>query len=553
MRIAYFGLNFHKRTGSSEFILSLLRTHAEVEVFSAEADIADVQRQCAAFDEWRYDAIVIWQLQEAFVLLSGRHPNVTFIPMYDAMWWGGVFNWRPSFNTAKVLCFSWALRRQVMRRTTLHAHVQYYPDPARFPVSANFSTLRAFFWYRRRDIPIAQILALVAGTSFERMTIHDAPDPGHAVPFDWTKPIHHSPLVRTGWTPDGRSYAEALSAANVYFAPRPMEGIGMSYLEAMAAGLCVVAPDAPTMNEVISHGVNGLLYVPGRRSPLDFRLAKEMGARAREDVVRGRARWEAGLPTVLEFLMTPTENLRQRAARLVHPASRPKDGRIVVAPPPNALALAELLEAGTANWFLFLPPGHELLDPAMLETMLLQLPRNTVAVVGHYLQVMDDGSEMLCRAAAPQAAWARLLEHETMTEAPAGMPLPAATLLHRNLLRQAGMKAPTSAAALAALLLPAIAAGAGVMVRDEVVARIPAPSPAEVAAERAAWLALAQVSGARLAERNALSLPRAKALLVRLALVWISLMDRLSPRLGWAADAGLRAAQSWRRRGSAAP
>ena len=325
----------------------------------------------------------------------------------------------------------------------------------------------------------------------------------------------------------------------------------MSFLEAMASGLCVVALDAPTMNEVISHGVNGLLYAPGRRAPLDFGLAREMGARAREDVVRGRARWEARLPETLEFLTTPTATLRERGARLALPL--PTEARLAVVPPPTPGGLAGLLATVEAEWLLFLPHGHTLLAPEALKEMLAQLPCGTVAVLGHHLQVLTDGSEALCRVAAPLAAWTRLLEGETMPEAPAGMPVPAATLLHRDLLRQAGAEAPASAAALAALLLPALAAEAGVVVRDAVVARLPMLTAAQAKAERAAWLAIAKVSGVTIAKRNIVAPPRLAALAARLALSSVALLDRVSPRLGWAAEAGLRATQRWRRRHAATP
>ncbi|WP_198375822.1 glycosyltransferase, partial [Neoroseomonas rubea] len=316
MRVAYLGLAYHRRTGSTRFLLDLLERNARVDVFFAEPHLPKLREACAGFDERNYDAIVVLQLHEAFALLSGRHPNVTYAPMHDAMWRGGAFIWKPSFNKAKVLCFSRALHAEVMRRAPVHAAVQYFPDPAALPPADPAPGLRGLLWYRRREIPPEAAFALTEGTVFDRLTIHDAPDPGHEAPFPDAVPPHLRDLRRTVWSQDGRSFAEAQAAANVFFAPRPLEGIGMSFLEAMARGLCVVAPDAPTMNEYISHGVNGLLYAPGRPAPRDFSHAREIGARAREDIAAGRARWEATLPALADFLLTPTARIAARGAAM---------------------------------------------------------------------------------------------------------------------------------------------------------------------------------------------------------------------------------------------
>jgi hypothetical protein len=281
MRVAFFGLDFHARTGSSRFLLDLVVRHATVDCFFAAPDVAAVRRAAPGFDEARYDAIIVWQLHEAFALLSGRHPNVTFAPMLDAMWRGGAFTWRPSFNAAKLLCFSWALRRQAMRRAPVRALVQYDPGPAARPAVRGFDALRGVFWYRRRDISPGLVFALTAGARFESLAIHDAPDPGHAAPFPAEAPAHVGHLLRSTWSADRTAYADAPAAANVFFAPRPMEGIGMAVLEAMAASMCVAAPDAPTMNEYVSLGSNGLLYAPGARAPADLSRAAAIGAQAR--------------------------------------------------------------------------------------------------------------------------------------------------------------------------------------------------------------------------------------------------------------------------------
>ena len=317
MRIAFIGHTFHQKTGSSQFLTDLLEPHATVERLNGDPGNGITWAWSREFDENRYDAIIIWQLHEAFELLSGRHPNVIFVPMYDAMMWAGNFYWKPSFEAAKIVCFSWMLRREVMLRGAVHAGFQYFPDPSRRAIVEDFSTLRGFLWYRRRDIPPALAFGLCGDIEFERFIVHDAPDPDHETTGALIMPPNLRRLDRTRWRADGAEYAAALRDTNIFFAPRPLEGIGMSVLEAMASGHCVVAPDAPTMNEYISNGTNGLLYNINRRGRLDFTGARAMGARARESIERGHQRWLSGIPALLDFVATPTAALRDGARSII--------------------------------------------------------------------------------------------------------------------------------------------------------------------------------------------------------------------------------------------
>jgi GT2 family glycosyltransferase len=310
MRIAYIGHAFHQRTGSTRFLIDILEQHATVERWDGEPGSGASWKWRADFDENRYDAIVIFQLHEAFELLSGRHPNVTFVPMYDAMIWAENFYWKPSFHKAKIACFSWALRQEVMRRGAVHAGFQYFPDPSRHAITEDFSTLRGFMWYRRREITPALVFGLCGDAEFERFIVHDAPDPDHETTKALIIPPNVRRLDRTSWSADGAAYGAALRDSNIFFAPRPLEGIGMSVLEAMARGHCVVAQNAPTMNEYISHGTNGLLWNPSRRGHLDFGAARSIGARARESIERGHQRWLSSIPALLDFVATPTAALR---------------------------------------------------------------------------------------------------------------------------------------------------------------------------------------------------------------------------------------------------
>jgi glycosyltransferase involved in cell wall biosynthesis len=68
---------------------------------------------------------------------------------------------------------------------------------------------------------------------------------------DRVKFIGHSSDV-AGW----------LRRAAVFVRPSLTEGLPLTVLEAMASGVCVVASNVPGNNELIEHGVNGLLVTP---------------------------------------------------------------------------------------------------------------------------------------------------------------------------------------------------------------------------------------------------------------------------------------------------
>ncbi len=93
---------------------------------------------------------------------------------------------------------------------------------------------------------------------------------------------------------DGEAARAVARAAHFVFAPRPYEGVGLTILEAMAAGQVVIAPDLPTANESIGHLSSGILYELER--PLDLpRLSAErvdaLSTAARQRAAIGYACW----------------------------------------------------------------------------------------------------------------------------------------------------------------------------------------------------------------------------------------------------------------------
>jgi len=307
MNVAFLANSFHlKKTKSADFFIAILRdSFGFVEVIPHKDAWARLPKR-------RWDLIVVWQHRyppeelEAF-----GADRVVLVPMYDdtpqeESFWG-------KYRNSKVFCFSSTLERLLVSYSLTAWGSHYYPDPATFPACSRSEGLRGFFWPRTRAIDWPLVKRLIGKTQFERMHLHWTPD----VHGDLPPPLDEAErsdgrIELSSWFRDAEEYRALLSASNVFFAPRVAEGIGMSFLEAMAMGLCVVAPRAPTMSEYIEDGVNGLLYDPDRPEPLDFSRVASLGAAARVSCETGRGKWIETIPQIAAFLEEPVAGYRPR-------------------------------------------------------------------------------------------------------------------------------------------------------------------------------------------------------------------------------------------------
>lgn len=103
--------------------------------------------------------------------------------------------------------------------------------------------------------------------------------------------------------------AALMAGADVYVRPSLTDGLSLSLLEAMAAGLPIVASAAPGASEVLEDGRSGVLVRPGSVAALaagirelldDERRARALGALARTRALAFS--WDrAALATADEF------------------------------------------------------------------------------------------------------------------------------------------------------------------------------------------------------------------------------------------------------------
>jgi glycosyltransferase involved in cell wall biosynthesis len=113
-------------------------------------------------------------------------------------------------------------------------------------------------------------------------------------------------LTISQWVEKKEDIMAIIRDCDVYIAPRLEEGIGQSFLEALSAGLCVVAANNGTMNEYLVHGVNGILYNPSDMRPLkltDIARIRENARRTAEELLMS---WKHDQSRILDFILKPS-------------------------------------------------------------------------------------------------------------------------------------------------------------------------------------------------------------------------------------------------------
>ena len=317
-RIAYIDHSYHSKTSSTQFLFDILRKRGHtLDLFWDEAW---KRKPAIPFKMVAdYDIIIMFQCccQSKKKYFRKLHPNVIYIPMLD------FFNIQNGpkkhqsndwelFQGCKIINFSTAMHAIVTSFGLQSFYVKYYQPPidTLLPIDAP----RGFFWLRNEiHVSWSLIKTLIYNTHFESFHLHIAPDPESQEPIlpdieDKSK----FNMKTTNWFEDKQNFFNVLNNSNIYFAPRREEGIGQSFLEAMARGQCVIAPNNGTMNEYILHGINGLLYELKHPEPLDFSNYIELGKTAQQSVSIGYERWLSAEDHLEEYILTPSSVLYRK-------------------------------------------------------------------------------------------------------------------------------------------------------------------------------------------------------------------------------------------------
>jgi hypothetical protein len=361
MKIAYIDHSFHRKTGSTQYFVDLLKQAGDVDLFWDESWSGG---DTAPFDRIRdggYDAIVVFQSESAAAQMARRKPECpfVFVPMWDSSGSFPARFWREEIAGSRVVCSSSRQAEQLARWGVDVISSRYWLEPPEKAPELRAVNIRALFWWRRRELPLCRILQLCDFERMQSLHVHLGPDPGHELDESQLADAPIS-LTVTRWGADPDAYRKVLADADLVFAPRLQEGFGTTVLEAMAAGKAVVAADGPAMNEYITDGVTGYLVPASFASPIKLDGIREVGRRAREAALKGRKNWVESQKDLLDWMFARPSMPARRSAKKQSPAD-------AVARRPGSSAQ---MHAGLRESLAAVPPGSTLL-------------------VGHYAETID--------------------------------------------------------------------------------------------------------------------------------------------------------------------
>lgn len=302
-KLLYVKHAFHNKTKSNDFLQKILKNEYEIEFFDFDNDNDSVDR-FKELDGKEFDTVVLFQIMPPVSMLKKyvKYRHIAFFPMYDATHFFNRGIW-DEYRDCNIINFSSTLHEKCRSLGLSSYYIQYFPEPAE--ITNNGEEDAVFFWQRREKINTGTIEKVLNTKKLKTLYLHTAPDPENKIPAPPS--IWNDKIIKSGWFETKDEMQKYIQQAAIYFAPREFEGIGMSFLEAMAAGRCVIAPDNPTMNEYIKNGETGYLY--NLKSPQKIKLnnIRKIQTAARKYISEGRKKWETRKFEILKWIETPPE------------------------------------------------------------------------------------------------------------------------------------------------------------------------------------------------------------------------------------------------------
>jgi glycosyltransferase involved in cell wall biosynthesis len=296
-KIVYIGHSYHNKTKSTTFLIDYLKEFYDVKVVLDESWLGKPFPDLSFVDD-SYLAVIFFQLLPPIEIINKiKIDNILCFPMFDHLGRLDYSDW-VTYHRVKMINFSKSMHNKFVEWGLESMYIQFFPKSEEFiPGDKD----KIFFWQRITHVNINTIIKLFKKGNY-KLHLHKAVGPGQEFIQPSKKIEKEFTITYSDWFETKKEMLDVIKQKGIYIAPREYEGIGMSFLEAMAMGKAVVAVNNPTMNEYITDGVNGYLF--------DLRKPKEIGLsniynvqkNAYEFMRNGYEQWEKNKLKIIEFI-----------------------------------------------------------------------------------------------------------------------------------------------------------------------------------------------------------------------------------------------------------
>jgi len=295
-KIVYIGHSYHNKTKSTAFLIDYLKQFYDVKIVLDESWKGESFPNLSFVDE-SYLAVIFFQsLPNHKLLESIKNENLVFFPMYDGV--GLDYSFWFKYKNIKIINFSETLHEKLKSWGFESIYVKYFPKPQEF-VPGN--KIEVFFLQRLTNINIKNIINLFEKKDL-KIHIHKAIDPNQEFIQPSREDEKKYQITYSEWFETREQMWDLIKKKGIYIAPRELEGIGLSFLEAMAMGKAVVAIDNPTMNEYIEHNKTGYLFDLSKPENIDLSNIENIQKNTYEFMQKGYAEWEKNKKKIIDFI-----------------------------------------------------------------------------------------------------------------------------------------------------------------------------------------------------------------------------------------------------------
>ena len=259
-----------------------------------------------------YDLYVFFQFDFLAYAFLEAQKNVVIVPMIDGSGGLGNEHWR-KLRKGKFVSFSPTLHSFLRLQGIESIEVQYWPQPQDYVVPKSNAI---YYWPRGHHAYVSVQRILEATKNYPEIELRVRATDEPASNLDYSRVRNNRLKILEINNRDEHLFQ--IQNASIFVAPRPSEGIGHSFLEAMSMGRAVIGRNFPTMSNYISDKESGVFF-PKREKLIKSGLNWiEIGATAHKEVIKGNAKYLRSLEALQIYLLKEKSSKSRFKIKEVH-------------------------------------------------------------------------------------------------------------------------------------------------------------------------------------------------------------------------------------------